>query len=170
MANVKESQAKSKERFDKKSKEPSFALHDRVLLRCSKVPTGRSPKLFERFDGPFYITGLNYTYKLKRGLDHKPIKSPRNATRLIYYKDPYIMRDMPDQEIVEDIEEIDDSQMSTEMTQIQMLILLRIRIGTYQMNLTRLMLIPRHKVSHKKQIHLLVSQMIHTMRWRLFSR
>ena len=64
LSNVKDSQAKSKERFDKKSKVPTFDLHDRALLQCSKVPTGLSPKLFERFEGPIYITkvGPNYTY------------------------------------------------------------------------------------------------------------
>ena len=99
LSNVKESQAKSKERFDKKSKEPTFDLHDRVLLRISKIETGLSPKLFAKFEGPFYITklGPNYTYMLRRCSDHKPIKSPINATRLSHYKDPYIMRDLPDQ-------------------------------------------------------------------------
>ena len=34
LSNVKKSQAKSKEHFDKTSKEQLFALHDRVMLRC----------------------------------------------------------------------------------------------------------------------------------------
>ena len=111
LSNVKDSQAKSKERFDKKSKEPTFDLHDRVLLRCSKVPTGLSPKLFDRFEGPFYITkvGPNYTYMLRRCSNHKAIKSPINASRLIHYKDPYIMRDLPD---VNEEEETDEQEVS----------------------------------------------------------
>ena len=100
LSNVKETQAKSKERFNKMSKEPTFDLHDRVLLRCSKVPTELSPKLFERYDGPFHITeiGPNYTYMFRGCSDQKPVKSPINATRLMHYKDPYIMRDLPDPE------------------------------------------------------------------------
>ena len=68
LSNVKDSEAKSKESFDKMSKEPTFDLHDRVLLRISKIETGLSPKLFAKFEGPFYITklGPNYTYMLRR--------------------------------------------------------------------------------------------------------
>ncbi|MEW8546122.1 MAG: reverse transcriptase domain-containing protein [Candidatus Thiodiazotropha sp.] len=95
--NIQEARAKSKEYQDRKSEEPQFSLHDRVMLRVSKVPSGLSPKLFEKYDGPFYITelGPNYTYKLRRCSDHKPIKSLINASRIIQYKDPYIMRDVP---------------------------------------------------------------------------
>ena len=46
LSNMKEAQAKSKEHHDLKAKEPDFTLHDRVLMRVSKVPTGLSPKLF----------------------------------------------------------------------------------------------------------------------------
>ena len=117
LSNVKDSQAKSKECFDKKSKVPTFDLHDRVLLRCSKVPTGLSPKLFERFEGPFYITrvGPNYTYMLRRCSNHKPIKSPINASRLIHYEDPYIMRDLMEQN--NGAEAANDQEVRTEQTE-----------------------------------------------------
>ena len=99
-ANMREAQAKSKEYHDRKAKVPDFAVHDRVLMRVSKVPTGLSPKLFEKYDGPYYISelGPNYTYRLRRCSDHKHLKALINASRLIPYKDPYLMRDLPDPE------------------------------------------------------------------------
>ena len=98
ISNMQLAQAKSKQYHDQKAKEPDFALHDRVLLKESHVPTGLSPKLFQRFEGPYYIVelGPNNTYKLRRCSDHKLIKSFINATRITHYKDPFIMRDIPD--------------------------------------------------------------------------
>lgn len=98
VSNMKAAQEKFKNYHDQKAKIPEFALHDRVLLRVSKVPTGLSPKLFEKYEGPYYIVeiGPNFTYKLRRCSDHKLQPSLINATRLTAYKDPYIMRDLPE--------------------------------------------------------------------------
>ena len=95
VSNMKAAQEKLKNYHDQKAKIPEFALHDRVLLRVSKVPTGLSPKLFEKYEGTYYIVeiGPNFTYKLRRCSDHKLQPSLINATRLTAYKVPYIMRD-----------------------------------------------------------------------------
>ena len=65
--NIKQKQAKAKERHDRNSKIPQFQLRDLVLLRQHVVPVGRSPKLVDKYKGPYYITemGPNYTYKLR---------------------------------------------------------------------------------------------------------
>ena len=58
-----------------------------VLLRQFKTPVGKSPKLIDKFDGPFYISaiGPNFTYKLRRRSDHKELKLMVNAGRLREY-------------------------------------------------------------------------------------
>ena len=98
-ANIQVARARSKEYHDPKSEEPNVPLNDRVLIKVSKVQTGLSPKLFGKQDSPYYITeiGPNYTYRLRRCSDHKPIKPLINATRLTLYNDPYIMRDIADE-------------------------------------------------------------------------
>lgn len=91
-------QENSKHYHDQKAKEPDFALHDGVLLRISKIPNGLSPKLFQRYEGPYYIVAIspNFTYKLRRCSYHKPVKSLIKSSRLVFYKDPFIFRDLPD--------------------------------------------------------------------------
>ena len=85
--NIAEKQTKSKEYVDKTTKEPSFRLNQMVLLRQFKTPVGKSPKLIDKYDGPYYISelGPNYTYKLRRCSDHKEMKSLVNASRLRHY-------------------------------------------------------------------------------------
>ena len=93
--NVDEVQVKTKARYDEKAKDPNFAIGDQVMLKCMKVPKGFSPKLHAKWEGPFYITyvGQNSTYKLRRYLDHKIIKSRIHANRLKHYVDPRNHRD-----------------------------------------------------------------------------
>lgn len=55
---ISEARRKSKAYQDKTIVVPYFALHDRVLLRVSKVPVGLSPKIFEKYDGSFYISEI----------------------------------------------------------------------------------------------------------------
>lgn len=85
--NVHLNQQKSKEHYDKNTKEPSFRLNQMVLLRQHKTPVGKSPKLVDKYDGPYYIAyiGPNYTYKLRDCTTHKELKSTVNASRLKPY-------------------------------------------------------------------------------------
>jgi hypothetical protein len=54
------------------------------------VSVCRSPKLVEKYKGPYYITELspNYTYKLRMCNTNKEVKSIINAKELIMYKYP----------------------------------------------------------------------------------
>ncbi|CAG2200816.1 unnamed protein product [Mytilus edulis] len=93
--NLEKSQEKSKQYYDKRSKEPNFRVGDRVLLQCMKVPKGLSPKLHAKWIGPYYITnvGQNNTYKLRRMSDHKIVKSRIHANRIKPYEDPRNVRE-----------------------------------------------------------------------------
>jgi hypothetical protein len=87
--NMKLRQAKSKYRYDRNSKIPQF-LRDLALLRQHVVPVCRSPKLVEKYKGPYYITelSLNYTYTLRMCSTNKEVKYIINAKELIIYKYP----------------------------------------------------------------------------------
>ncbi|CAC5373752.1 unnamed protein product [Mytilus coruscus] len=102
--NLHKSQEKSKQYYDKRSKEPDFRIGDRVLLQCMEVPKGLSPKLHAKWIGPYYITnvGQNNTYKLRRMSDHKIIKSRIHANRIKPYEDPRNVRE-PVRRIDDDI-------------------------------------------------------------------
>lgn len=56
--NIQKSQEKSKDRFDKHAKIPDFKLFDKVLIKSNKTPVGLSPKLAEKFQGPYYISEI----------------------------------------------------------------------------------------------------------------
>ena len=88
--NMKLRQAKAKDRYDRNSKITQFRLRDLVLLRQHVVPVSRSPKLVDKYKGPYYITelGPNYTYKLRFCSTNKEVKSMINAKELKMYKDP----------------------------------------------------------------------------------
>ena len=88
--NVKDKQEKSKQYFDKKTKTPEYKLRDLVLLRDFRTPIGKSPKLVDKYLGPFYISelGPNYTYRLRRTDDHREFKTLVNASRLKPYTSP----------------------------------------------------------------------------------
>ena len=92
--NIKKSQEKSKERFDKHAKTPTFNLFDKVLIKANKIPVGLSPKLAEKYQGPYFISelGPNHTYKIRRCSNRKELKSFMNATQLKKYFDPAIER------------------------------------------------------------------------------
>lgn len=100
--NIAENQLKSKERYDARAKEPSFRLNQMVLLQQFKTPVGKSPKLIDKYDGPYYISelGPNFTYKLRRCSNHKELKSYVNASRLKDYMPGDDIRDQnPEQDI-----------------------------------------------------------------------
>ena len=65
------------------------------------VPVSRSPKLIEKYKGPYYITelGTNYTYKLRFYGTSKEVKSITNGKEVIMYKDPRDHQIRPNVEI-----------------------------------------------------------------------
>ena len=88
--NIKKAQTEYSEAYDKRSKEPIFKIGDKVLLFTPKVPRGLSPKLFNKWSGPFYITrvGPNYTFAIRHASTHKEHTSLVHANRLKAYHDP----------------------------------------------------------------------------------
>ena len=116
--NVKDSQNKTKVRYDKKAKLPNFAVGDQVMLQCMKIPKGFSPKLYAKWEGPFYITdvGVNNIYKLRRCLDHKILKSRIHANRLKHYNDPRNVREPPNPQNAHASQDIPGTQVPTDMT------------------------------------------------------
>lgn len=71
----------------KKTKIPDFQIGDKVLLKIHKVPKGVSGKLYDISGGPFLISekGPNYTYKLIRVSNMRPLKSLINASNIRLY-------------------------------------------------------------------------------------
>lgn len=92
--NEKHYQARNKARYDQKTKIPDFQIGDKVLLKIHKVPKGVSRKLYDKSGGPFLISekGPNYTYKLIRVSNMRPLKSLINASNIRPYYDPEVHR------------------------------------------------------------------------------
>ena len=88
--NVRQSQIEYKKYYDKTAKSPSFKPGDLVLLKNQKVEPGLSPKLTEKFIGPYYVTlvGPNDTYKIRLVENNKEHKSMVHVNRLRKYTDP----------------------------------------------------------------------------------
>ena len=112
--NIAKAKMKYKTQHDKKAAEPEFRIGQNVWLYCSATPVGLNPKLLKRWVGPYYITQVNdnYTYKLNRCEDHKPIKSMVHANRLKAYHDPVTRpQNIPvDEEVELNPEEILDTE------------------------------------------------------------
>ena len=79
-----------KAQYDKKAKQPDFRVGKLVWLYCQKTPQGLSPKLHQKWTGPYYISIAhpNFTYKLHRCDNNRPVKSLVNAARIKHYIDP----------------------------------------------------------------------------------
>ena len=96
--NLAEAQTKSKARYDKVTKDPSFQIGDKVWLQIAHVPTGLSAKLVNKYDGPFYISSIcpnGHTYRLRRCSTDKLLKAPVHSNRLRRYKCPKQRRTNP---------------------------------------------------------------------------
>lgn len=75
-------QAKAKTCRDAKAK-----IGDKVLLWQEKVLQGLSPKLYQKWNGPYCVTevGPHYTYALKNMETNKVVKGYVNASRIKIY-------------------------------------------------------------------------------------
>jgi len=63
-----------KQKFDQKSKQPHFAVGQRVLKHNPTTPVGSTAKLVKRWDGPYIITDISddkYTVQLRKCLTGK---------------------------------------------------------------------------------------------------
>lgn len=87
-------QNRNKQRYDEHTRIPDFSIGEKVLLKIHKVPKGKSKKLWDVSGGPFIISkkGPNFTYKLIRCSNMRPLKSVINAVNLRRYHDPETTR------------------------------------------------------------------------------
>jgi hypothetical protein len=93
--NILSAQAKYSAQYNKKAKQPTFEVGDKVLLKVMKVPTKVRPKLFKKFTGPYYIClkHENYTYSLRNCCDNILLNVPVHANRLKSFIDRIDMQD-----------------------------------------------------------------------------
>ena len=87
---IEQSQGVSKEYYDKNSRKPSFTTGNRVFLSNHATKKGLSPKLTDKWLGPFYIvdTRSNNTYLLRDCDTHKLRRGYVHANRLKMHVDP----------------------------------------------------------------------------------
>ena len=88
--NITKAQNKYKQQHDKNAKTPSFYVGQRVWLYEPRKTPGLSPKLCQKWVGPYYICQIlhGHTYIIRNCSDNKRVKSPVNAQRLKPYVDP----------------------------------------------------------------------------------
>jgi hypothetical protein len=82
--NIEASQQKDKAHKDMVSSEPQFHIGQQVWLHNAATKKGLSPKLSQKWIGPYYITqiGPNHTFKIHRSSDNQEHKSMVHADRL----------------------------------------------------------------------------------------
>ncbi|CAG2217030.1 unnamed protein product [Mytilus edulis] len=88
--NALEAQKKYKAQHDKRAREISYNIRDKVWLDTKKTEVGLSRKLCNKWQGPYYITEVKgkSTYRLRRCSDDVPIKGLINVNRLKKFYDP----------------------------------------------------------------------------------
>ena len=89
--NMNVSRDKAKEFYDKKAKVPDFKVHDKVLLHNKYTKPGMSPKLSNKYIGPFEIVaaGPPFTFKLKDCKTNRINQTLVNANRLKHYHERF---------------------------------------------------------------------------------
>ncbi|KAK3100396.1 hypothetical protein FSP39_019236 [Pinctada imbricata] len=104
--NSERAKQQNKEQYDRRAAPSTYRPGMKVWLFCSKVPTGISPKLHQKWTGPYTITqrGPNNTFELRRDLDNKILKSFVHSNRLKVYHDPsdrpeYLLDGYTDQDL-----------------------------------------------------------------------
>lgn len=116
--NMKEKQHKYTQQHDKKAENPNFMVGSKVWLYCSRVPKGKSPKLIQKWTGPYTIIllGPNNTFKLRNNNTYKIMKSLVHVQRLKEYHNPeerpnYFLPEYHDLQLnPEELEDDDDIQ------------------------------------------------------------
>ena len=81
---------KDKIRHDVKAQESQFLEGDQVLIKINKVPKDLTPKLYDKYDGPYYIRRKcpNDTYIIADSATDRVQPVRHNATKLRRYYDP----------------------------------------------------------------------------------
>ena len=109
---------KSKVHHDKKAKVPEFRRGDKILLRNHKCPKGHSPKLCDKFEGPYIIdeTLPNFAFKLRRFDNNKLMKPTYNASNMVQYQEPGQRRLEQIPELEEEDSDEEEEPMPTQET------------------------------------------------------
>jgi transposase InsO family protein len=115
--NISAAQLKYSHQHNKTSAPPKFKEDDIVWMFCSKTPTGVSPKLCQKWLGPYYICVVHetYTYKLRRVSDNKLVKSVIHADRLKLYTDPADRPTNPPEGHLDDTDDLDPEEFEDEL-------------------------------------------------------
>ena len=82
--NALEHQQAMKERFDQNAQDPTYKPGDMVLLRQFKTREGISPKLVDKYDGPYYVTNQSSpsNFNVRHAKTNVAIAYPIHASRL----------------------------------------------------------------------------------------
>jgi hypothetical protein len=89
--NIKLQQERYKECYDKNATYPQFEIGDLVLLHEPKIPANcRTPKLYQRYRGPYYIVGKhdNFTFTIRDNETQQLHNSRVHANRLKKFNCP----------------------------------------------------------------------------------
>ena len=110
--NMEDAQDKYKTQHDKRASNPEFRVQDRVWIDNRKKTVGLTPKLCNKWLGPFYITQDcgNNTYRVRRCADHLEMKSAIHADRMKLYHTPELRPTNTEHEDDENDDETDSSE------------------------------------------------------------
>ena len=115
--NIAKAQAKYKAQYDKNAADPKFNIFSNVWLYNPRTPQGLSPKIINRWVGPYYVSEKlsECSFRLRDLKTHKAIKSTVHANRLRPYFDPSSRPTNPPPNLQEPIElydtdEVDDNE------------------------------------------------------------
>jgi len=83
-ANMRQARAKYTHQYNKRSRNPTFQVNDKVLLHKEFYSNDVSPKLQQRWIGPFKVVKVfpNFTYKLENVQTGKQLVHVVHANRL----------------------------------------------------------------------------------------
>ena len=119
--NIAKAQAKYKAQYDKNAADPKFNVFSNVWLYNPRTPQGLSPKLINRWVGPYYVSEKlsECSFRLRDLRTHKAIKSTVHANRLRPYFDPSSRPTNPPPNLQEPIELYDTDEVDDNEDQLQ---------------------------------------------------
>ena len=110
--NLLRAQAKYKAQHDKRAENPKYEVRSNVWLYDARTPKGLSPKLINRWTGPYYVSEKlsEVNFRLRNLKTHKAVKAVVHANRLKPYYDPNTRPTNPPPDIPEPAVQDEDSQ------------------------------------------------------------
>ncbi|MEW8547773.1 MAG: integrase, partial [Candidatus Thiodiazotropha sp.] len=107
--NIAKAQAKYKAQHDKNAEQPKFEVQSNVWLYNPRTAKGLSPKLINRWVGPYYVSEKlsDCNFRLRDLKSHKAIKAVVHANRLKPYFDPNTRPTNPPPGLQEPVETLD---------------------------------------------------------------